>query len=170
MEGVSMDELDRGLSISVRGPRAEQALERFHERLAAWGLAMPPVAPLVLDFGLGDFERVGLIEYWIANEAAAGYCGKFLYVHDDQTCPRHYHREKMETFYIVKGEVRMEFDGTERVMAPGDVLPVPPGKPHAFTGVGPALLLEVSKPCRVDDNYFDDRRIPIGGNYERGAQ
>jgi quercetin dioxygenase-like cupin family protein len=55
-------------------------------------------------------------------------------------------------------------------MAPGDVLPVPPGKPHAFTGVGPALLLEVSKPCRVDDNYFDDRRIPIGGNYERGAQ
>jgi hypothetical protein len=30
--------------------------------------------------------------------------------------------------------------------------------------VGPALLLELSMPCEVDDNFFDDPRIPYGGN------
>jgi mannose-6-phosphate isomerase-like protein (cupin superfamily) len=162
-----MDELDVGLRISLRGPEAQATLERFQRQLDEWELAMPPAPPLVLDFGLGDFDRVGLIEYWIANEADAGYCGKLLYVHDGQTCPLHSHREKMETFFVVKGRVRMQFDGAEREMRPGDVLPVPLGKVHAFTGVGPALLLEVSTPCRVDDNYFADARIPIGGNYRQ---
>jgi mannose-6-phosphate isomerase-like protein (cupin superfamily) len=160
-----MDELDKGLSISLHGPEAEAAVARFREQLAAWDLAMPPVEPLVLDFGLGEFERTGLIEYWVANELDAGYCGKFLYVHDGQTCPEHSHREKMETFYIVKGRVRIDYNGEPREMRPGDVLPVPPGDRHAFTGIGPALLLEISKPCVIDDNYFENRQIPIGGNY-----
>jgi hypothetical protein len=33
---------------------------------------MPPVDPLVLDFGLGDFYRTGLIEHWVANATSAG--------------------------------------------------------------------------------------------------
>jgi mannose-6-phosphate isomerase-like protein (cupin superfamily) len=165
----TMDELDTGLAISLTGPLAEAALERFHRQIEVWGVAMPPVTPLVLDFGLDVFERVGLIEYWIANEAEAGYCGKFLYVQDGQTCPAHSHKEKMETFYIVKGRVSMSLDGDVRVMEPGSVLPVPPGIVHSFTGLGAALLLEVSKPCRIEDNYFEDRRIPIGGNYDSNS-
>jgi D-lyxose ketol-isomerase len=50
-------------------------------------------------------------------------------------------------------------------LKPGDVLPIEPWDYHCFTGAGPALLLEVSKPCVIDDNYFEDTRIPIGGNY-----
>jgi D-lyxose ketol-isomerase len=52
-------------------------------------------------------------------------------------------------------------------MGPGDVLPVEPGRQHSFTGRGPALLLEVSTPCVVDDNDFADPAIPIGGNRQR---
>ncbi len=37
---------------------------------------------------------------------------------------------------------------------PGDVLPVAQGSPHGFTGIGPALLLEVSKPCRIADKHL----------------
>ena len=47
-------------------------------------------------------------------------------------------------------------------MAEGDVLPVSPGQFHTFTGIGPALLLELSMPCEIDDNDFADNRIPIG--------
>lgn len=160
-----MRELDKGLEISLGGPQAEEALSAFRRQIESWGLAMPPVEPLVLDFGLGDFARVGLVECWIANEVEAGYCGKFLFVVDGQTCPMHHHREKHETFFLVKGRVRMACDGVEREMGEGEVLPVPPGKDHQFTGIGPALLLEVSKPCMIDDNYFRDPAIPIGGNY-----
>jgi len=165
-----MEELDKALDICMRGPLADEALARCDAQLRTWGLAMPAVAPLVLDFGLGDFAKVGLIEYWIANEVAAGYCGKFLFLFDGQTCPKHHHREKHETFYIVKGRVRMDHAGGLREMGMGDVLPVACGQPHAFTGSGPALVLEVSKPCVVDDNYFADPNIPIGGNWVPGKQ
>ena len=164
-----MKELSKGLDISIQGPVADQALGRFRAQAEAWGVALPAVEPLVLDFGLGDFKRWGLIEFWIANEAEAGYCGKYLFVFDGQTCPEHHHRGKMETFFVVQGRVRIRFDGRDIELAPGAVLAVPPGKPHAFTGVGPVLLLELSQPCVIDDNYFADRRIPIGGNYDPDA-
>ena len=41
-------------------------------------------------------------------------------------------------------------------------LVVPPGRRHRFTGVGPALLLELSMPCEIADNDFTNRKIPIG--------
>ncbi len=160
-----MQELDKGLSIAVQGEAAAIALKAFQEQLATWQVAMPPATPLVLDFGLDDFQRVGLIEYWIANELEAGYCGKYLYIHDGQTCPRHRHKQKHETFFIVKGRVRMDLDGEIREMGEGDVLPVSQWKYHTFTGLGPALLLEVSQPCEIDDNYFENTTIPIGGNH-----
>lgn len=163
-----MKELNKALDIAVTGPAAQEALRQFSRQMAAWGLVMPHVPPLVLDFGLGEFARVGEIEHWIANEVQAGYCGKFLFVFDGQTCPMHHHRQKVETFFIVKGKVRMQFDGRETILSAGDTLLVPVGKDHTFTGIGPCLVLEVSKPCHVDDNYFQDRRIPIGGNYARG--
>jgi mannose-6-phosphate isomerase-like protein (cupin superfamily) len=160
-----MDELDKGLQISLPEARQAPILDAFHTQIAAWELAMPPVAPLVLDFGLDRFDEVGLIEYWVANELEAGYCGKYLFVFDGQSCPAHHHGEKLETFFIVKGTVAMTYGDRTFEMHPGDVLRVEPGIDHGFTGKGPALLLEVSKPCTIADNYFANRAIPIGGNY-----
>lgn len=159
-----MDELDKGLSIAMKGPQKTAALHSFQEQVARWGVAIPSVEPLVLDFGLGDFAHTGLVEYWIANEAKAGYCGKYLFVFDGQTCPEHRHRQKHETFFVVKGKVRMHCGTDTLTLNEGGVLPVPPGLKHSFTGIGPALLLELSMPCEVDDNHFTDRRIPIGSN------
>ena len=162
---LPMDELSKAIDIGVKGALRDRALAECEKQLKAWGVVWPPFERLVFDFGLGDFYKTGEIECWIANEVGEGYCGKFLFVFDGQTCPLHHHRTKHETFYIVKGKVRMTFDGSVRAMVAGDVLPVPPGKVHSFTGHGPALLLEVSKPCIVGDNYFADMKIPIGGNY-----
>lgn len=162
-----MEELDKGLSISLPKSRTSEILNEFHSQMNAWGLKMPDVEPLVLDFGLDNFQATGLIEFWIANEVEAGYCGKYLFVFDQQTCPLHHHHEKLETFFIVKGSVIMKYGGKSQKMLPGDVLRVEQGNAHSFTGDGPALLLEISKPCLIDDNYFENHRIPIGGNYDR---
>lgn len=157
-----MDELQKGLDISLRGPERDVALARCAEHLAAWQIALPPVEPLVLDFGLGDFARTGLIEYWIANELDAGYCGKYLFVFDAQACPTHHHRQKMETFFVVQGRLGVALGDQQLELGPGDVLTVRPGERHSFTGIGPALMLELSKPCVIADNVFADRSIPIG--------
>jgi N-acetylneuraminate synthase len=161
-----MDELSKGLSISVSAPLRDKALGMFLQQIKEWGIALPDVEPLVLDFGLDDFHKVGLIEYWIANEVDAGYCGKYLFVFDGQSCPRHRHQHKKETFFLVKGQLQVEYDGQVLTMQPGDVLVVDPLKYHSFTGIGPALILELSMPCIIDDNHFSHTLIPIGANYK----
>ena len=163
-----MDELDKGLSVAYEGPDAERAVARIHRQVEAWGLRLPDVSPLVLDFGLNDFYSTGETEFWIANEGNAGYCGKFLFVFKDQLCPLHHHERKLETFFIVRGKVEMSYLEKQREMANGDVLRVAPGEIHGFRGLEPTLLLEVSMPSIIDDNFFEDSRIPIGGNYRPG--
>ena len=158
-----MKELDKALASAVTGKLRDEALAEFNKQINAWGLVMPPVEALVSDFGLGEFRATGLIECWVANELEAGYCGKFLFVFDGQSCPIHHHLMKIETFFIVRGTVEMVCDGRQRRMQAGDVLRVDVGHKHTFTGVGPALLLEVSKPCLVTDSIFEDPRIQIGG-------
>jgi mannose-6-phosphate isomerase-like protein (cupin superfamily) len=149
--------------VELQGPEREEALAAIQQQLTAWGLTMPPVTPLPLHFGLNQFREIGETEFWIANDPALGYCGKFLFVFDGQTCPFHHHRVKHETFFIVKGALRMKTDGGERLMREGDLLAMLPGVGHSFTGVGPALVLEVSMPSTEGDNFFEDRAIGDNG-------
>ena len=149
--------------VELAGPQRRQALTRCRRQVAEWGLVMPEVRPLVLDFGVGEFDRIGEIEFWIANLPEAGYCGKFLFVFDGQTCPYHHHKVKHETFFVLKGAVRMKVNNKTRVMQEGDRLVMPPGMKHSFQGVGPALLLEVSLPSVRGDNFFRDKRVGKNG-------
>ena len=151
-------------NVELQGPEREQILAEIADHLRAWGITMPPVEPLPLHFGLHRFREIGETEYWIANEAEHGYCGKFLIVLENQTCPCHYHRIKHETFFVVKGRIRMRVGEEEREMAEGDVLAMPPGIGHSFTGLGgPALILEVSMPTMLWDNFFADPAIGEDG-------
>jgi N-acetylneuraminate synthase len=155
-----MDSLD---SVSLHGPEREEALARLHAQIAAWGLVLPAVEALPLHFGLHRFAEIGETEFLIANEEEFGYCGKFLFVFDGQTCPYHHHRVKHETFFIVKGSVRMKVGEEERIMNAGDLLVMPPGVGHAFTGIGPCLVLEASMPSIRQDSFFADKNIGDNG-------
>ena len=150
-------------NVEVQGAERERALNEVSEQIAQWGLTMPDVQPVVLDFGLGEFPETGETEFWIANEEDSGYCGKFLFLFDGQTCPRHYHDTKHETFFIVKGKVKMVAGEEESIMAEGDTLAMAPGSKHRFTAIGPALVLEVSMPSMLNDNFFDDKDIGEDG-------
>ena len=150
-------------AVELQGAERAQALAAIERQIAAWGLRLPAVEPLPLHFGLGRFMEIGETEFWIANEAELGYCGKFLFVFDGQTCPYHTHRMKHETFFVMKGRLRMKMGDEERVMCEGDLLAMPPGSGHSFTGIGAALILEVSMPSILRDNFFADRRIGEDG-------
>lgn len=148
----------------LSGHAREEALARAATVLEEWGLVMPAGEPLVLHFGLGQFEQIGEIEYWIVNDTENNYCGKFLFLFEGQRCPNHRHAKKDETFYIVRGELEMTVEGETRRMRSGDTLKLAPGREHTFAAVGgPALVLEVSLPSVPGDNFFADRRIGAGG-------
>ncbi len=149
--------------IEVTGPQREQIIAAIHRQLDEWGLTMPDVEPLILDLGLGRFQEIGDSEFWVANEEELGYCGKFLFMFDGQTCPRHYHKMKHETFFVVKGRIRMRMGDDEFVMDQGDVLTMPQGTYHSFTGLGNALILEVSMPSVRRDSFFENKHLGEDG-------
>jgi mannose-6-phosphate isomerase-like protein (cupin superfamily) len=154
--------------IYVSDNKKKNALKAFHEQMQAWGLKPPPVEPFILDFSLGEYENYGLIECWIANEIEAGYCGKYIFLFDGQTCPIHKHKEKHETFFLVKGAIRVIYKGETIELEEGDVLPVETDNYHSFTGIGAALVLVISMPCVAEDNYFKNTNILIGRNALNG--
>ncbi len=148
------------LEFEIKGAARRRALRRAGAILKGWGLKMPGGAPLTPDFGLGDFYRIGEIEYWIVNDLRNRYCGKFLLLFAGQRCPLHRHPIKDETFFIVRGRVRMTAGRKSFLMQPGDIFKMRPGIRHTFVAVGgPALVLEVSLPSVPGDNIFADRRI-----------
>ncbi|MFH1228477.1 MAG: D-lyxose/D-mannose family sugar isomerase [Planctomycetota bacterium] len=157
-----MAELERR-NYQLRGQARAEALKRFGKAIARWRLDMPAVKPQVLDFGLGRFYQTGLIEFWIANEAKEKYCGKFLFVFGRQSCPYHRHKFKHETFFVLKGRVKMKVSNAEIIKSQGDMIAMRQNTNHSFTGIGDALLLEVSKPCKPNDNIFADKRIGENG-------
>lgn len=159
-----MEKVDWTLDFELTGEARERALAEAARIIEGWGLTMPSCQPLPLHFGLHDFERIGEIEYWIVNDTENRYCGKFLFLFEDQRCPLHRHQMKDETFYIVRGTVEMEVDGEILLLKPGDVFKMAPGMNHTFAAKGgPALVLEVSLPSVPGDNFFADTRIGRGG-------
>lgn len=149
----------------LKGAAKQRWLNRFKAQIRKWRLTMPPVKPVLVSFGPHDFAKEGLVEYWVVNNEKEGYCGKFLFVFDGQTCPYHHHDHKHETFFVMKGKVSMKVAGKRKVMKEGSILVMPQGADHSFTGIGPALLLEVSRPCRQHDNIFADKTIGKNGIY-----
>ncbi len=149
--------------VELTGPARSEALVRCRAELEKWSVPVADDVVFVFNCGLDEFQATGLIEFWVANETDAGYCGKFLFLFDGQWCPEHRHEMKHETFYILCGQVRMCAGGKEAAMNPGDRLAMPPGVLHKFVGVGPALILEVSQPSIRGDNFFTDKRIGNDG-------
>jgi mannose-6-phosphate isomerase-like protein (cupin superfamily) len=154
-----MDEAAILARISLQGPPRRDALDRIAQVVASWGLRLPDVPPDPLHFGYDDFYRIGETEFNINNNVEEGYCGKFIFMFAGQTCPMHHHRKKHETFFIVKGHVEMELDGSQLFLNMGDRLVVPQFKRHRFTALENSLILESSKPDLVDDSIFDDAFI-----------
>jgi mannose-6-phosphate isomerase-like protein (cupin superfamily) len=150
--------------VEIHGDERSEALRRIAEQVDRWGAALPETRPLMLHFGLGEFYTTGETEYWLANEEAAGYCAKLMFVFEGQTCPYHHHRTKHETFYVLQGTTQMVIRGAMHTYRAGDVVTIPPGTPHSFVGKnGAALLLEVSMPSVPGDSYFADQRIGTNG-------
>ena len=97
-------------------------------------------------------------ETWIHNDE--DYCGKLLYLTKDKKCSLHYHEKKKETFYILKGKVKMElyegFKNKEKFeMNEGDVLVLLQGTLHQFTGIEDSIILEIST------QHFDSDSIRV---------
>ncbi len=90
-------------------------------------------------------------EYWIHNDEK--YCGKKLVLNKGKRCSLHHHKLKDETFYLDSGKVLMELDGNEMLMSPGNIIEIPKGKLHRFSGLEDSVIFEFSTRHFDDDSY-----------------
>ncbi|MBL4700168.1 MAG: cupin domain-containing protein [Phycisphaeraceae bacterium] len=143
----------------IQNPKRDEVLSALAQQMRQWDMAIPTTEPLVMDFGLGQFDNQGIIEYWLANQMQAGYCGKFMFLFDGQQCPAHAHRIKHETFYPLHGQFEVVLNDKTTLLNPGSSMAIPVEQIHSFKAIGNSLLLELSMPCDPTDNQFQDPDI-----------
>ena len=145
--------------LELVGKGKEEAVSKCKKIVESWGLTLPDVYACPFHFGFKDFYKTGLIEFDINNNIKEGYCGKLIFIFKDQICPMHHHKIKHETFYIIKGKIKMEAAEKTVIMKQGDLFIMDQNIKHRFTGIEDSLVLECSKPDILEDSIFDDENI-----------
>ena len=92
-------------------------------------------------------------EEWIVNKE---YCGKKLILKKGFRCSMHHHKNKDETFYILKGKVLLELNNKRYIMSPGNSILVEPNSKHRFTGLENSEIMEFSTHHEDEDSYRDE--------------
>ena len=104
-------------------------------------------------------------ELWIENNNL--YCGKHLHVLSDKWCSVHYHKNKKETFYVIEGELllqysknlELEFWQSELfdtiILKKGQSFTIKPRVAHRFSSNldYPCDFIEISTHHDDDDSY-----------------
>ncbi|MAR66576.1 MAG: hypothetical protein CL833_04920 [Crocinitomicaceae bacterium] len=108
-------------------------------------------------------------ELWIENNDL--YCGKHLHVLPSKWCSVHYHKKKKETFYVIKGELLLEYSTnlnmeywtwdhfsslySPRILREGDSFTLDTMTAHRFTSnlSTPCDFIEFSTHHEDSDSY-----------------
>jgi D-lyxose ketol-isomerase len=138
----------------------------------------------VSDFGLGDWQRHGLVLVNLTSEAE--YCEKLMYAKAGMTTPCHCHHLKKEDIIcrcgelsvrawpalprecegrvfplLVNGEIRQGVAGEPIRLRAGERVTLPPHVYHEFVAVSPECIMGEVSTANDDrsDNFFLDPSV-----------
>ena len=90
-------------------------------------------------------------EIWLKNDK--DYCMKILIVKEGYQGSTHKHVLKAESFFIVKGWLKLEMKGKTLFLNPGDWVHIPRNTYHRMTGLTHTEILECSTKHSDKDVY-----------------
>ena len=172
-----LEQLEKG-DRTMKRSEINAVVREASETFARHGWTLPPNPRWdVTDFGLGDFNRVGLTLVNLTEQSE--YCEKLMYVRHGQVTPRHYHASKKEDIICRWGRLaielparepaRLQVNGEARDLAAGKILLLSSGERitltkgilHAFWADSAyAILGEVSTGNDdAHDNFFENRQV-----------
>jgi mannose-6-phosphate isomerase-like protein (cupin superfamily) len=94
------------------------------------------------------------------------YCGKILKFFKNKSFSMHSHDEKTETWYVIKGKLKLTYfdlsnaDKFEKILNVGDVIHIPRGNPHQLESMEESDIFETSS----TDYSYDSYRIGKGAS------
>lgn len=98
----------------------------------------------------------GKEDIWCSNDK---YCGKFMHFNEGARFSMHFHAQKDETWYVLKGRFVVRWIDTknakvlEQELIQGSTWHNPPLLPHQLVCLEEGTILEVSTPDSVEDNH-----------------
>lgn len=87
------------------------------------------------------------------------YCGKILQFNKGGKFSMHFHAEKLETWYVYKGKLKLTWinttnaDKVVRELNEGDVIEVPQFTPHQLEALEESEIFEISTTHYDEDSY-----------------
>ena len=99
-------------------------------------------------------------EEWLVE--GKKYALKFLNVTKGSRLSLQYHKIKEESWYILKGKIKVRYNDDEFIMKEKEILHLPTGTVHRIEAIEDSTILEVSTPelwdvVRVEDDYKRSR-------------
>lgn len=93
---------------------------------------------------------------WATNDK---YCGKLLKFNSGSKFSMHFHAEKDESWYVLSGKFKLKTIDTktadlhEKILDVGETVRIFPLQPHQLICIEEGVIIEVSTPDSVEDNY-----------------
>ena len=93
---------------------------------------------------------------WATNDL---YCGKLMHFNKDAKFSMHFHSDKDETWLILAGKFELRYIDTKdasthsKILKEGDTWRNYPLEPHQLICIEEGIVIEVSTPDSVEDNY-----------------
>lgn len=106
--------------------------------------------------GVEHFRDIGAVFIKVVNRE---YCKSYAVLLPGQAYPDHFHKIKMETFFVLLGNLDIVREGTAYSLHPGDMLSVERGESHSFSSKNGAVFEELSTTYVKNDSVYSDASI-----------
>mgnify|MGYP001246775315 CR=1 FL=1 len=109
-------------------------------------------------YGLKNFNKFGLSMITIVNEK---YCKKLLFLINNQSHPKQYHKKKHESFFLLYGKIKVELNSKSFILKPGDIINIPAQVKHFFKDISEngSVIEELSTTSKKNDSFYIDKKI-----------
>ena len=152
---------------SVRAQGLRNHVNQIRYRLKAvlqeGRIVLPPRVEVEISthYGIERFDQWGAVLVKVLNRA---YSKMLIVMFPGQSYPRHFHRQKEESFHLLRGDLSIEVEGMRRDMKAGDLLSILPGVRHSFQTRNGAIVEEIATTYLNGDSVYEDETINQNAN------
>lgn len=114
--------------------------------------------------GIDKIYQVGAMFINVVNR---DYCKSYVVMLSGQNYPNHYHKIKMESFYVLKNTLSLMIDGNEFLLEAGECLNIERGQDHSFKTNTGVVFEEISTMYVANDSVYLEKEIKDASYAER---
>ena len=119
-------------------------------------LSKESVIEIYHHLGIEHFRETGAVFINIINKE---YCKSYAVLLAGQSYPRHYHKIKTETFFVIYGNLIVSREDDEYLLKPGELLSIERGEAHSFSSDTGVVFEEMSTTYIKNDSIYENHNI-----------